>query len=96
MTYEEPIGIYGLRWMDFMQKNHEREVDVMMTNNKFKTIARRVDKEAEEYNEILFNQYEAENPRPHHFEEILKWEEARQFYVESTVMRDIVLRKRIN
>ena len=91
---EQPIGIYGLRWMEFMQKNHEIEVEVMMMDHKFRTVARRVDEEAENYNEILFNQYAAENPRPHQFEEILKWEEARQFYVESSVMRDVVLKMR--
>ncbi|MBR3023855.1 MAG: TnpV protein, partial [Oscillospiraceae bacterium] len=91
---EEPIGIYGLRWMEFMQKNYEIEVEVMMMDHKFRTVARRVDKEAEDYWMILDSQYEEENPRPETFEETLKWEEARKFYVDSSVMRDVVLKMR--
>ena len=89
---EEPIGVYGMKWMNFMQEQHPDLVDVMQFHGNYLTVARSVDRSAQEYREILDSQYEQMNPRPtESYEEIRKWETTRAFYTDSTVMRERVL-----
>ena len=89
---EQPIGIYGMKWMNFMQEQHPDLVDVMQFHGNYLTVARSVDRSAQEYREILDSQYEQANPRPtESYEEIRKWETTRAFYTDSTVMRERVL-----
>ncbi|HAS78683.1 MAG TPA: TnpV protein [Ruminococcus sp.] len=88
---EEPIGIYGLRWMDFMEENYPHLVEEMKLYHRYLTVARSVNRNAMEYRDLLDSQYEQMTPRPTDFEEILKWERARAFYSDSTVMRERVL-----
>jgi hypothetical protein len=89
---EEPIGVYGMKWMNFMQEQHPDLVDVMQFHGNYLTVARSVDRSAQEYREILDSQYEQANPRPtESYEEIRKWETTRAFYTDSTVMRERVL-----
>ena len=88
---EAPIGVYGMRWMAFMEEQHPDLVELMQTRQQYLTVARSVDSEAETYQELLYQQYEQMEPRPETFEEILAWEKQRQFYTESAVMREKVL-----
>ncbi|HQM00995.1 MAG TPA: TnpV protein [Ruminococcus flavefaciens] len=93
---EEPIGMYGREWMDFMEKNYPMETEYLRMKHKFLTLARQVQKSAEDYRDLLEEQYDRENPRPHPntaqgFNETLKWGEMKQFYVNGEVMREKVL-----
>ncbi|MDE7363737.1 MAG: TnpV protein [Ruminococcus sp.] len=88
---EEPIGIYGMKWMTFMEENYPHLVEEMKLYHRYLTVARSVEKNAQEYRDLLDDQFAQENPRPTDFEEVLKWEQAKMFYSDSTVMREIVL-----
>lgn len=88
---EEPIGSYGRAWMKFMDENHYGHAELMRFHHKFLTVARAVDDYAFRYKELLDREYEKAYPRPDGFEECLKWERTRQFYTDSTVMRERVL-----
>ncbi len=89
---EEPVGVYGMKWMNFMEEHHPDLVEMMQFRNTYLTVARSVDKSAQTYRELLDEQYAQMNPRPtEDYEEIRKWEETRQFYTDSTVMRERVL-----
>ena len=89
---EEPIGVYGMRWMDFMEKQYPDLVELMQFRNNYLTVARSVDRSASAYRELLDEQYAQTNPRPtEDYEEIRKWEETRKFYTDGTVMRERVL-----
>lgn len=89
---EEPIGMYGMRWMDFMEQQHPDLVELMQFRNNYLTVARSVDRSAQAYRELLDEQYAQMNPRPtEDYEEIRKWEETRKFYTDGTVMRERVL-----
>ena len=91
---EEPIGLYGQEWMRNMEANYSHLVTQLKYEHRYLTVARTVDREAENYRELLDSQYETEFPRPRTFEETLKWEKARMFHSENTVMREIVLKPR--
>ncbi|MCR5305494.1 MAG: TnpV protein [Oscillospiraceae bacterium] len=89
---EEPIGSYGLAWMHFMETQYPEWVEVLRFQHRYLTEARKVDESAWEYRLLLDEQYAKENPRPNTgFEENLKWERARQFWTDSTVMRERIL-----
>ncbi|MCR5021810.1 TnpV protein [Ruminococcus sp.] len=90
-TEEEAIGIYGQKWMKWMEENYPERVTEMKFYHKYLTTARAVDSRAWEHKELLDRQYEKENPRPENFEEVLTWEQTRAFTVDSTVMRETVL-----
>ena len=92
-TSVEPIGVYGMRWMNFMEEQHSNLVKMMQQKQQYLDVARSVDRSAMEYREILDEQYEQMNPRPesYQFEELLKWEQARMFYSDGAVMRERVL-----
>jgi len=88
---EEPIGIYGMKWIDFMERNHIHLVEEMRHKRIFLTVARSVNETAWEYRELLDDQYMKANPRPKTFEEIVSWERTREFYTDGAVMRERVL-----
>ena len=89
---EEPIGIYGLKWLDMMQNHYEIELEILMSYPLHLSVAREVEKMARTYQEILEKQFEENNPRPTgSYEAIVQWERTKQFEVDSQVMREIVL-----
>ena len=90
---EEPIGNYGMQWIDFMEKHYPHLVELMWFHHKFLTVARKVDENANRYRELLDNQYAKSYPRPDtdSFEELLEWEQTRAFYTDSTTVRERVL-----
>jgi hypothetical protein len=88
---EEPIGTYGMRWIDWMKNYHSHLVAEMRMNNNFLTVARSVDKEAWEHRAILDRDYEQMHPRPTEYEDVVSWERTRTYYSDNTVMRETVL-----
>lgn len=89
---EEPIGRYGMAWIDFMKRDHEDIMLDLQLSHKFLTVARSVDRRAWEYREILERDYEKMYPRTQTgFEENLKYNRTMEYYVDSTVMREVVL-----
>jgi hypothetical protein len=85
---EEPIGTYGMKWIEWIKANHPHLVNRMKLKHTFLTVARSVDKAAWEYRELLDKQYAKANPRPSGFERIVEWEETRAFYTDGQVMRE--------
>jgi len=90
-TEDDLVGTYGMKWLDFMQRNHPKLVKRMITDGTLVAVARSVDDAAWEYRELLDNQYERAYPRPNGFEKIVEWETTRTFYTDGEVMRDRVL-----
>ena len=88
---EEPIGIYGMQWMHFMEKEYPEWVEVLRFEHRYLTEARKIDKSATEYRLRLDAQYEKENPRPDNFEDTVVWAKTQQFLSDSTVMREMIL-----
>ena len=88
---EEPLGFYGEKWVDFMERCHPELVLEMQLKGSFETVARSVNETAWEYRELLDDQYMKANPRPKTFEEIVSWERTREFYTDGAVMRERVL-----
>ena len=87
---EEPVGSYGIKWMQWMEDNHPEKVAEMMLHHRYLTVARSVDARAWEYRNRLDQQYLEANSRPHGFEQIQEWEKTRAFYTDGATMRDIV------
>jgi len=85
------IGTYGAAWIDWMQTHHKKLVREMKSKNTFLAVAMSVDKSAWEYRAILDRDYAKMNPRPTKYEDVVKWERTREFYTDSTVMRERVL-----
>jgi len=88
---EEPIGRYGMDWIDFMEENYPGDVEVMRLHHKFLTVERAVNERAFSYKELLDEQYERAYPRPDNFEECIAWARTREFYTDGAVMRERVL-----
>ena len=90
-TEDEIVGTYGTAWIEWMEIHHEELVREMKRKNTFLEVARSVDDTAWEYRNLLDRQYEEQHPRPETFEEIVRWERTREYYTDSTVMRESVL-----
>jgi len=90
---EIKVGIYGTRWLEFMQNNHPKIVKQLRKSQTLQEVARSVDKYAQDYKTLLDRQYERLHPRPweYDYEEVRKWEFTRNFYTDGTVMRERVL-----
>ena len=90
-SIDEPITFYGFRWVDWMHENHPDLVSEMKRKDIFHMVAMSIDKSAWDYRDLLESQYANFHPRPETFEEIVKWEFTRNFYIDSSVMREKVL-----
>ncbi|MBR5180260.1 MAG: TnpV protein [Lachnospiraceae bacterium] len=89
---EQPIGIFGKMWMENMEKNYPEKVEMMMFFHRYLTVARSVDKRAEEYYDQLSEQYNRNNPRPQNSsEEIATWETMKKYEIEHLIMTEVVL-----
>ena len=88
---DDPVGTYGMRWLDFMQGNHPELVKKMIASGTLAAVARSVDERAWEYDGLLEKQYLATHPSPNTFEENVKYHTTKNFYVDSAVMREKVL-----
>ena len=80
----EPVGIFGRMWMQNMEKHYPEKVEVMKDNYTYLSVARSVDKRAEEYWEQLSDQYDRHNPRPNttDYEELLYWTSMKNFEID--------------
>jgi hypothetical protein len=75
-----------------METQYPEWVEVLRFQHRYLTEARKVDESAWEYRMLLDEQYAKANPRPNTgFEENLRWERTRQYYTDSTVMRERIL-----
>lgn len=89
---EEPVGLYGRMWMENMEKNYPAKVEQMMFHHNYLTVARSVDKRAEEYYEQLSEQYDRNNPRPTTgYEAVQQWSRMKKYEIDNLVMTEIVL-----
>lgn len=91
-TEEEPIGMFGRLWMQWMEENYPEKVDWMRFQHNYLTVARSVESRARAYQEMLETRFEEQNPRPTDFNRILAWEQQKKFEVENLVIRDEVHR----
>ena len=53
---EEPVGSYGIKWMQWMEDNHPEKVEEMRFFHRYLTVARSVDARAWEYRNRLDQQ----------------------------------------
>ena len=91
---EEPIGSYGIDWMNWMKEHEPRLVKKLQTEQKFLTIARSVDAAAWDYYGVLQDEYYRNNRQPDTYEENVAYCQAMLFEVDSIVMRETVCVKR--
>jgi len=91
LVNEEIVGTYGTAWLNWMESNHKRLFRELKSKRVLFAIARSVDKSAWEYRKILDRDYAKLNPRPVKYEDVVKWERTREYYTDSTVMRERVL-----
>jgi len=90
----EEVGGYGMAWANWMEDNHKKLVREMRKNKTFVEVAKSVNESAVRYKALLDRQYEQMHPRPYSFEgddSLRAWEFTRDFYTDSTVMRERVL-----
>jgi hypothetical protein len=91
LVSEESIGTYGTAWLNWMESNHKKIFRELKSKSILFAVARSIDKSAWEYREILDRDYAKMYPRPVKYEDIVKWERTREYYSDSTVMRERVL-----
>lgn len=87
----EMIGRYGQLWMEFMETHEPQKATQMQEQGVFEDTARLVDRDAAEYCRLLNRQYAQQNPPPDDADGYRKWRYARDYYVDSAVMRERVL-----
>jgi hypothetical protein len=87
----EEVGYFGMAWVNWMKIHHKKLVQELKNNKSFVEVAKSVNADAEDYLELLEGQYESRNPRPLQYEETVRWEQTRDFYTHSIVMREQVL-----
>ena len=88
----ENIGSYGMKWIEFMERNYPNLTCELKAENRLEEIACSVDEEAWEYRFLLDSQYAKAHPRPlDGFEDLTAWERTCQFYTDGAVMRERVL-----
>ena len=91
---EVRIGVYGRRWIEWMENNHKKKVCEMKSQGIFLDVAKSTDEYARDYKNLLDRQYEELHPRPYDFEgddELRAWKFMRDFYTDGEVMRERVL-----
>jgi hypothetical protein len=91
MTTIDTLGVYGIRWLSFMESNHKKLFRELKKSDTLIKVARSVDKYARDYKDLLDRQYEQANPRPYDSEELRKWTFTRDYYTDGEVMRERVL-----
>jgi len=90
-TTRSEVGSYARKWLDFMVEHHPDLVWEMTKSETLEAVAQSVDDTAWNYHDLLEKQYAEAHRRPKTFEEIVKWEYTRAFYVNGAVMREKVL-----
>ena len=87
----ELAGYYGSQWITWMEEHHKDKVREMKSEGTFLAVARSVDRDAWNYRKLLDRQYEELHPRPCADDDIEAWKFTRDYYTDSTTMRDNVL-----
>lgn len=90
----EPIGIYGQRWQEFMEENYPQRILELQLNLRWAIIPRLIEREAEEMISVLENNYMEKNPIPKNFLERAAYCKTMQLEISGIVMREIVLQLR--
>ena len=92
---EMKIGIYGRRWIEWMENNHKKDVRDMKKRGVFLEVAKSTDEYARDYKKLLDRQYDEYHFRPLEFaseDERKSWEFTRNYYTDGVVMRERVLK----
>ncbi|MBR5361993.1 MAG: hypothetical protein IK134_01525 [Oscillospiraceae bacterium] len=87
----EQIGYYGQAWMSFMEENYAKLAAQLQKCGTYEEVARSVDRSACDYCDLLRKQYAQQNPPPDDPEAYRTWKYTRDYYINSTVMRERVL-----
>ena len=87
----ERIGYYGQVWMSFMEENHPKLAAQLQKRGTYEDVARSVNRSACDYCDLLRSQYAQQNLPPDDPEEYQSWKYTRDYYINSTVMRERVL-----
>ena len=89
------VGIYGTRWLSFMESNHPKFYRKLEREGTLYEVARSVHIYAAEYKQLLDKQYDEYHYAPKVWldeEERRSWEFTRDFYTDGEVMRESVLK----
>jgi hypothetical protein len=86
------LGRWGLEWQTYMLEFHKDEAEVMYLMGSWETVAKRVDKEAEQREEEIEELYEKNNPRPmtSNTLELMQWHTAKRLFVEKIVREQLI------
>ena len=93
---DQPIGRFGRQWMDNMQRNHRQRFTTLRMTGMLEKTAAKVDIEAVERQEAIYQQMLAANPLPPTEDTLERTRHlsSLRLTAEESVMRDIVLTPR--
>lgn len=91
---EEPIGIYGQRWQEFMEANYPQRIPELQLNLRWAIIPHLIEREAAEMIAALEKNYTEKNPIPTNFWDRAAYYKTMQLETSAAVMREIVLQPR--
>ena len=95
MLQEINVGYYGTQWLLFMENNHKKIYRQLKREGTLEAVAKSVDDYACDYKKLLDKQYEEMHERPSDIEgegAFRSWKFTRDFYTDSEVMRERVLK----
>ncbi|GHU59357.1 hypothetical protein FACS1894133_5980 [Clostridia bacterium] len=95
---KEPLMFYGQQWVNYMKEHHVADWSKMCGYCRIGLIARQVDREAMELDDLLDEQYRKQNPPPMNgsFIENSAYNNTKGMYIRHEVMEQVVLRYRMD
>ncbi len=93
---DQPIGRFGRDWMNYLNKNHRQRFMTLRMTGALETTARKVDTEALERQETIYQQLLTANPPPQTEDTMVKARHLNSLRLtaEEIVMKEIVLKPR--
>ena len=93
---DQPLGRFGRDWMNNLQKNHRQRFMTLRMTGELEATARRVETEALEQQETIYQQLLTKNPSPQTEDTMVKARHLNSLRLtaEEIVMKEIVLKPR--
>ena len=92
----QPLGRFGRDWMNNLHRNHRQRFMTLRMTGELEAIARKVETEALEEQEMIYQQLLVKNPLPQTEDTMVKARHLNSLRLtaEETVMTEIVLKPR--